>query len=221
LDLIFDQWHDVVAETELGSLSGAMAIKPHSTHEQRSVSIRGPGAESVPRRVASVAVPLVRTLDVYVSFSGSNHFGVVFLAILPFKDGNGRLDNYYLALRRTQQTIGKGKRSWEYWLVFFLRRMVQAEEQPAAKVHEEQALRSSLPAFSRQILEFAKTEPGRLMAPRLPAPSRQGLIDAFVHATPFTDPAICSILRPNIRPNKYAGRVFQTVLPSESVRVYV
>jgi Fic family protein len=106
-------------------------------------------------------------------------FIVVFLAIHPFKDGNGRLsrvlttllllragygyvpyssmesvieankDNYYLALRRTQQTIRKGKQNWEYWLMFFLRTMV--------KVKEEQALRSSLPALSRQILELAKT----------------------------------------------------------------
>src|SRR5262249_37874159 len=31
-------------------------------------------------------------------------------------------DKDYLALRRTQQTIRKGKQKWEYWLVFFLRR---------------------------------------------------------------------------------------------------
>jgi hypothetical protein len=114
-------------------------------------------------------------------------FIVVFLAIHPFKDGNGRLsrvlttllllragygyvpyssresvieankDNYYLALRRTQQTIRKGKQNWEYWLVFFLRTMVKQKNNLAAKVKEEQALRSSLPALSRQILELAKT----------------------------------------------------------------
>jgi Fic family protein len=113
-------------------------------------------------------------------------FIVVFLAIHPFKDGNGRLsrvlttllllragygyvpyssmesvieankDNYYLALRRTQQTIRKGKQNWEYWLVFFLRTMVKQKNNLAAKVKEEQALRSSLPALSRQILELAK-----------------------------------------------------------------
>src|ERR1700757_2561914 len=114
-------------------------------------------------------------------------FIVVFLAIQPFKDGNGRLsqvlttllllragysyvpyssmeniieahkDNYYLALRRTQQTIRKGKQNWEYWLVFFLRTMVKQKNNLAAKVKEEQALRSSVPALSRQILELAKT----------------------------------------------------------------
>ena len=114
-------------------------------------------------------------------------FVVVFLAIHPFKDGNGRLsrilttllllragygyvpyssmegiveankDNYYLALRRTQQTIRKEKQNWEYWLVFFLKTMAKQKDKLAAKVKEEQALRSSLPALSRQILELAKT----------------------------------------------------------------
>ena len=110
-----------------------------------------------------------------------------FEKIHPFQDGNGRLsrilttllllragygyvpyssmesvievnkDNYYLALRRTQQTIRKGKQNWEYWLVFFLRTMVKQKNNLAAKVKEQQALRSSLPALSRQILELAKT----------------------------------------------------------------
>jgi Fic family protein len=114
-------------------------------------------------------------------------FIVVFLAIHTFQDGNGRLsrvlttllllragygyvpyssmesvieankDNYYLALRRTQQTIRKEKQNWEYWLVFFLRAMTKQKDNLAAKVKEEQALRSSLPALSRQILELAKT----------------------------------------------------------------
>ena len=114
-------------------------------------------------------------------------FIVVFLAIHPFKDGNGRLsrvlttllllragygyvpyssmetiveankDSYYLALRRTQQTIRKEQQSWEPWLVFFLRTMAKQKDNLAAKVKDEQALRSSLPALSRQILELAKT----------------------------------------------------------------
>jgi Fic family protein len=114
-------------------------------------------------------------------------FVVVFLAIHPFKDGNGRLsrilttllllragygyvpyssmesviesnkDGYYLALRRTQQTIRTEKQNWEYWLVFFLKTMAKQKDNLAAKVKEEQALRSALPALSRQILELAKT----------------------------------------------------------------
>ena len=80
-------------------------------------------------------------------------FIVVFLAIHPFKDGNGRLsrvlttllllragygyvpyssmesiiernkDSYYLALRRTQQAIRKEVQNWDPWLAFFLKTM--------------------------------------------------------------------------------------------------
>jgi len=114
-------------------------------------------------------------------------FIVVFLAIHPFKDGNGRLsrvlttllllragygyvpyssmesiiernkDSYYLALRRTQQTIRKEEQNWEPWLVFFLKTMAKQKDNLAEKVKEEQALRASLPALSRQILELVKT----------------------------------------------------------------
>src|SRR6266849_7034242 len=107
-------------------------------------------------------------------------FIVVFLAIHPFKDGNGRFsrvlttllllragygyvpyssmesvieankDNYYLALRRTQQTIRKEEQNWEAWLVFFLKTMAKQKDNLAAKVKEEQVLRASLPALSRQ-----------------------------------------------------------------------
>jgi len=78
-------------------------------------------------------------------------FNVVFLAIHPFQDGNGRLSRvltnlmllrsgyayasyaslesvvehnkeaYYLALRRTQTSFGKAKADWDPWLLFFLR----------------------------------------------------------------------------------------------------
>ncbi len=114
-------------------------------------------------------------------------FIVVLLAIHPFKDGNGRLsrilttllllragysyvpyssmegvietnkDTYYLALRRTQQTIRTRKKNWESWLVFFLKMMVKQKDNLAAKLKEEQSLRGSLPALSRQIVELAKT----------------------------------------------------------------
>jgi Fic family protein len=66
-------------------------------------------------------------------------------------------DSYYLALRRTQQTIRKQEQSWETWLVFFPKTMAKQKNNLAAKVKEEQSLRSSLPALSRQILELAKT----------------------------------------------------------------
>jgi Fic family protein len=80
-------------------------------------------------------------------------FNVVFLAIHPFQDGNGRLSRvltnllllrsgysfvscsslesviehnkeaYYLALRRTQTTLGNDDADWEPWILFFLRSM--------------------------------------------------------------------------------------------------
>src|SRR5215469_816933 len=53
-----------------------MAIKPLSKHENRSVTGRGRGAVSAPRRVAIVAVPPVRTLDVFGPaevFADANH----------------------------------------------------------------------------------------------------------------------------------------------------
>jgi len=114
-------------------------------------------------------------------------FIVVFLAIHPFKDGNGRLsrvlttllllragygyvpyssmesiiernkDSYYLALRRTQQAIRKEVQNWDPWLVFFLKTMAKQKDNLAEKVKEEQSLRASLPALSRQILELVKT----------------------------------------------------------------
>src|SRR5580704_5256895 len=113
-------------------------------------------------------------------------FIVVFLAIHPFKDGNGRLsrvlttllllragygyvpyssmesiiernkDGYYLALRRTQQAIRKEEQSWEPWLAFYFKTMAKQKDNLASKVNDEQALRASLPALSRQILELTK-----------------------------------------------------------------
>ena len=66
-------------------------------------------------------------------------------------------DSYYLALRRTQQVIRKGEQNWEPWLVFFLKTLAKQNDNLAAKVKEEQSLRASLPALSRQILELVKT----------------------------------------------------------------
>lgn len=81
-------------------------------------------------------------------------FNVVFLAIHPFQDGNGRLSRvltnllllrsgysfvsfsslesviehnkeaYYLALRRTQTTLDSDDADWEPWILFFLRSML-------------------------------------------------------------------------------------------------
>jgi Fic family protein len=113
-------------------------------------------------------------------------FIVTFLAIHPFKDGNGRLsrilttllllragydyvpyssmegvieshkENYYLALRRTQQSIRTSQQQWEPWVVYFLRIMIAQKNNLAAKIKEEQSLRLALPMLSREILNLVK-----------------------------------------------------------------
>ncbi len=95
-------------------------------------------------------------------------FNVVFLAIHPFQDGNGRLsrilitlmllragydyvpyaslesvveknkDLYYKALRRTQTTLKQDSPDWEPWLGFFLRCLKKQKANLAAKVEEGQ-----------------------------------------------------------------------------------
>ena len=94
-------------------------------------------------------------------------FNVVFLAIHPFQDGNGRLsrilttllllrsgyeyvpyaslesiveenkDLYCKALRRTQTTLANDAPDWEPWLGFFLRCLKKQKANLAAKVKEE------------------------------------------------------------------------------------
>ncbi len=94
-------------------------------------------------------------------------FNVVFLAIHPFQDGNGRLsrilttllllrsgyeyvpyaslesiveenkDLYYKALRRTQTTLANDAPDWEPWLGFFLRCLKKQKANLAVKVKQE------------------------------------------------------------------------------------
>ncbi len=118
-------------------------------------------------------------------------FVVRFLAIHPFQDGNGRLsrvlttllllksgytyvpfssletviednkDSYYLALRRTQQSLKTDKPDWNAWLLFFLRSLKRQKDRLAVKLEREQIMQSYLPELSVKILELAK-EHGRI-----------------------------------------------------------
>ncbi len=118
-------------------------------------------------------------------------FIVCFLAIHPFQDGNGRLsrvlttllllksgytyvpfssletvvednkDSYYLALRRTQQSLKTDKSDWNAWLLFFLRSLKRQKDRLVVKLEREQIMQSYLPELSVQILELAK-EHGRI-----------------------------------------------------------
>ena len=113
-------------------------------------------------------------------------FTVVFLAIHPFQDGNGRLsrilttlmllragyayvpysslesvieqskEGYYLALRQTQATIRTDNPDWEPWLLFFLRALATADGRLAKKIEREKLAVSSLPEHAVRILDHAR-----------------------------------------------------------------
>ncbi len=100
-------------------------------------------------------------------------FNVVFLAIHPFQDGNGRLsrilttllllrsgyeyvpyaslegiveenkDLYYKALRRTQKTLKNDDPDWEPWLGFFLRCLKKQKANLAIKMEQEKTASDS------------------------------------------------------------------------------
>jgi Fic family protein len=112
-------------------------------------------------------------------------FVVVFLAIHPFQDGNGRLsrvlttllllkagyayvpysslesiieqskDAYYLALRRTQGTLKLDSPDWLPWLTFFLQALQKQKRHLEVKVEREKLLRAAMSAVSVAILELA------------------------------------------------------------------
>ncbi|MEX0695471.1 MAG: DUF977 family protein [Rhodospirillales bacterium] len=118
-------------------------------------------------------------------------FVVMFLAIHPFQDGNGRLsrvlttllllrsgyayvpyasldsvieqtkENYYLALRQTQGTIQNEKPEWTPWVLYFLRALEKQKERLQKKIERERLMADSLPTLSLEIFELAK-EHGRL-----------------------------------------------------------
>jgi Fic family protein len=118
-------------------------------------------------------------------------FTVIFLAIHPFQDGNGRLsrilttllllrcgyaytpysslesvienskEGYYLALRQTQATIRTDTPNWQPWLLFFLRALHQQMKRLEKKMEKEHLVLAALPELSLQILEHAR-EHGRV-----------------------------------------------------------
>lgn len=66
-------------------------------------------------------------------------------------------ENYYLALRRTQQTIQSDKQNWEPWVAFILKTMVKQKDKLAFKIDDEHQLRENLPALSRSIMQLSIT----------------------------------------------------------------
>lgn len=118
-------------------------------------------------------------------------FIVLFLAIHPFQDGNGRLsrllttllmmkagylyvpysslesiieankESYYLALQKTQKSWLGGHPDWDPWLLFFLRCLQRQKKHLEIKIAKEKFLLEHLSPLSRQILELLKAH-GRL-----------------------------------------------------------
>jgi len=100
-------------------------------------------------------------------------FSVVFLAIHPFQDGNGRLSRilttlmllrarydyvsyaslesiveenkelYYKALRRTQTTLKQDSPDWEPWLGFFMRCLKKQKANLVMKIEQENTVRDT------------------------------------------------------------------------------
>ncbi len=115
---------------------------------------------------------------------------VLFLAIHPFQDGNGRLSRvlttllllqegyayvpysslesvieqnkeaYYLALRRTQRTVWSDAPDWQPWLLFFLQALAEQTRRLHRKIEHEELL-ATLPEPSLRIMELAR-ERGRV-----------------------------------------------------------
>lgn len=111
-------------------------------------------------------------------------FIVVFLAIHPFQDGNGRLsrilttllllksgysyvvysslesiietnkESYYLALRRTQSSLNSEVPDFGPWLLFFLRALQKQKIHLEQKVLREKELQLHLPALASQIISL-------------------------------------------------------------------
>lgn len=111
-------------------------------------------------------------------------FIVVFLAIHPFQDGNGRLsrilttllllkagylycpysslesvieknkEGYYLALRRTQTSLKGDKPDYTPWLTFFLRSLQKQKIHLEQKIGREKLLSSQLSPLERTIIEL-------------------------------------------------------------------
>jgi Fic family protein len=118
-------------------------------------------------------------------------FTVIFLAIHPFQDGNGRLsrllttllmlkggylylpysslesvieankESYYLALQRTQKSWQDNRPDWTTWLLFFFQCLQRQKRHLEIKLEREKTLLKKLPALSQEILDLL-TIHGRL-----------------------------------------------------------
>ncbi len=114
-------------------------------------------------------------------------FIVIFLAIHPFQDGNGRLsrlvttllmmkmgyhyvpyssmesiieankESYYLALQRTQKSWLNQQVDWTPWFLFFLKCLQRQKQHLEVKISRERILMQELPELARRILELLQS----------------------------------------------------------------
>ena len=113
-------------------------------------------------------------------------FVVTFLEIHPFQDGNGRLSRilttllllqagyiyvpysslesviehnkeaYYVALRKTQQSLKSDAPDWQPWMLFFMRAMQQQKRRLSAKVEKEKIALVTMSVLAIQILDYVR-----------------------------------------------------------------
>jgi Fic family protein len=113
-------------------------------------------------------------------------FIVTFLEIHPFQDGNGRLSRilttllllqagyiyvpysslesviehnkeaYYVALRKTQQSLKSDAPDWKPWVLFFMRAMQQQKRRLSAKVEKEKIALVTMSVLAIQILDYVR-----------------------------------------------------------------
>lgn len=113
-------------------------------------------------------------------------FTVLFLAIHPFQDGNGRLsrllttllmlrsgylyapysslesiiesnkESYYQALQRTQKAWQAQKPDWNAWLLFFFQCLQRQKDHLQVKLEREKILLTTLSPLSQKVMELLK-----------------------------------------------------------------
>lgn len=118
-------------------------------------------------------------------------FVVLFLAIHPFQDGNGRLsrllttllllksgylyspysslesiieankESYYLALQKTQKSWQNRKPEWNPWLLFFLQCLHRQKRHLEVKLDRERIIQRDLPLLTQDVLDLLASH-GRL-----------------------------------------------------------
>lgn len=208
MDLIFDNWHSIpLNETCIKHLHSVLLS--YSGKDQRhkgnyktqdntikAFDYEGKSLGVIMQTTSPFETPIkMETLIAWVNDSLDEKtlhpllvvsiFVVVFLAIHPFNDGNGRLsrvlttlillklgyeyvpfsslesvieeskDSYYLSLQRTQSDIFGENPNWNPWIIFFLRSLKRQKCRLENKMQHEKFMQRSYTPLATSILELA------------------------------------------------------------------